>query len=152
MIWGAPAYPRTATSGSKPRSLSGRRGWPQRGSPPRTCNTAWQKPRARSPAYLTMQRAAGSCRVAVTASPNSAWTGIIDGAVQSFRFDRAFEDGGERWVVDFKTGPVGGAGAVPARVDRPAPAATAALPHPGGGTLPATDTNRALPDGATPFY
>ena len=36
-------------------------------------------------------------------------TGIIDGAVQSFRFDRAFEDGGERWVVDFKTGPVGGA-------------------------------------------
>ena len=35
-------------------------------------------------------------------------SGVVDGAIRSFRFDRAFEDGGERWVVDFKTGPVGG--------------------------------------------
>ena len=35
-------------------------------------------------------------------------SGIVDGAVRSFRFDRAFKDEGVRWVVDFKTGPVGG--------------------------------------------
>ena len=35
-------------------------------------------------------------------------SGLVDGAARSFRFDRAFEDGGERWVVDYKTGPVGG--------------------------------------------
>ena len=34
-------------------------------------------------------------------------TGILDGSVRSFRFDRAFQDDGERWVVDYKTGPVG---------------------------------------------
>lgn len=37
-------------------------------------------------------------------------TGVVDGAVQSFRFDRIFADDGERWIVDFKTGPVGGTG------------------------------------------
>ncbi len=31
-------------------------------------------------------------------------SGIVGGAVRSFRFDRAFADGGERWVIDFKTG------------------------------------------------
>ena len=35
-------------------------------------------------------------------------SGIVDGAIRSFRFDRAFEDGGEVWVVDYKTGAVAG--------------------------------------------
>lgn len=43
---------------------------------------------------------------------DGAWepgvTGLVDGALHSCRFDRAFEHDGERWVVDFKTGPVGG--------------------------------------------
>jgi len=34
-----------------------------------------------------------------------AVSGIVDGAIQSFRFDRAFEFEGERWVIDYKTGP-----------------------------------------------
>ena len=37
-------------------------------------------------------------------------TGVVEDAIQAFRFDRAFADGGERWIVDFKTGPVGGDG------------------------------------------
>lgn len=37
-----------------------------------------------------------------------AVSGIVDGAVRTFRFDRAFEHGGERWVIDYKTGPVSG--------------------------------------------
>ncbi len=34
-------------------------------------------------------------------------TGVVGGAIQGFRFDRAFVDGGERWIIDFKTGSVG---------------------------------------------
>ncbi len=37
-----------------------------------------------------------------------AVTAVIDGALQSFRFDRTFTDDGERWIIDFKSGPVGG--------------------------------------------
>ena len=33
-------------------------------------------------------------------------SGIVDGAIRSFRFDRAFAYGGERWVIDYKTGDV----------------------------------------------
>ena len=33
-------------------------------------------------------------------------SGVVEGAVRTCRFDRAFEDGGERWVIDYKTGPV----------------------------------------------
>ena len=33
-------------------------------------------------------------------------TGVVDGVIRSFRFDRAFADGGERWVIDYKSGPV----------------------------------------------
>ncbi len=38
-----------------------------------------------------------------------AVSGIVDGAIRTFRFDRAFEEGGEHWVIDYKTGPVSGA-------------------------------------------
>ena len=33
-------------------------------------------------------------------------SGIVDGAIHSFRFDRTFEHGGDRWIIDYKTGPV----------------------------------------------
>ncbi|MCY4566142.1 MAG: PD-(D/E)XK nuclease family protein, partial [Gammaproteobacteria bacterium] len=35
-----------------------------------------------------------------------AVSGIVDGAIRSFRFDRAFAHGGERWIIDYKTGQV----------------------------------------------
>ncbi|MCY3640240.1 MAG: PD-(D/E)XK nuclease family protein, partial [Gammaproteobacteria bacterium] len=33
-------------------------------------------------------------------------TGVIDGTLTSVRLDRTFEDGGERWIIDYKTGPI----------------------------------------------
>ena len=35
-----------------------------------------------------------------------AVSGVVDGTIRSFRFDRAFAHGGERWVIDYKTGQV----------------------------------------------
>ena len=47
------------------------------------------------------------------AASEYAVSGIVDGAIRTFRFDRTFEEGGERWIIDYKTGPVsGGADAI----------------------------------------
>ena len=35
-------------------------------------------------------------------------TGVIDGELVSVRIDRTFEDDGERWIIDYKTGPTDG--------------------------------------------
>ena len=45
---------------------------------------------------------AGGCE----AVAEFAVSGIVDGAIRSFRFDRAFAHGGERWIIDYKTGQV----------------------------------------------
>ena len=55
------------------------------------------------------------------AASEFAATGLLDGALQSVRFDRTFEDDGIRWIIDFKTGPAADEQAVQEAVARHRP-------------------------------